>query len=83
MTYFHLNDLISEPKKLMSREAYESYFKERGTLINRYKRFIKSNIGTGDAMGKLIRLIQKNDFLNIETADKAIDWDNAPVVKFS
>ena len=83
MTYFHLNDLISEPKKLMSREAYESYFKENGTLINRFKRFIKSNIGTGDAMGKLIKLIQENDFINIETADKMIDWDKAPVVNFS
>ncbi len=83
MTYFHINDLIAEPKKLMSREAYESYFKEPGTLINRYKRFIKSNIGTGDAMGKLCRLLRENDFINIQEADKQIDWEKTPVVQLS
>lgn len=83
MTYFHINDLISEPKKLMSREAYESYFKEPGTLVNRYKRFIKSNISTGDAMGKLCRLLQENVFTNIQEADKHINWANTPIVKLS
>ncbi len=83
MTYFHLNDLISEPKKLMTREAYERYFKEKGTLINRYKRFIKSSIGTGDSMGKLVKLIRENDFVNIETAGKQIDWTETPIVKLS
>jgi peptidoglycan/xylan/chitin deacetylase (PgdA/CDA1 family) len=81
MTYFHINDLITEPKKLMTREAYEAYFKEPGTLINRYKRFIKSNIGTGDAMAKLTRLLKQNDFINITQADKNINWDKAPVKK--
>ena len=81
MTYFHINDLISEPTKLMSREAYEAYFKEPGTLINRYKRFIKSNIGTGDAMTKLIRLLRQNDFVTIAQADMKINWNEAPVIK--
>ena len=79
MTYFHINDFISEPNKLMSRGAYEAYFKEPGTLINRYKRFIKSNIGTGDAMTKLIRLLQETDFITIDQADKKINWDKAPI----
>ena len=81
ITYFHINDLITEPNKLMSREAYEAYFKEPGTLINRSKRFIKSNIGTGDAMGKLCRLLRENDFMNIATADKQINWKTTPIVK--
>ena len=79
MTYFHINDLITEPAKLMSREAYEAYFKEPGTLINRYKRFIKSNIGTSDAMAKLIRLLHSNDFVTIAKAAKSINWENAPI----
>ena len=83
MTYFHINDLISEPKKLLSREAYESYFKEPGTLINRYKRFIKSNIGTGDAMSKLCRLLQENDFMNIQTADTHINWNETPIIQLA
>ena len=81
MTYFHINDLITEPNKLMSREAYESYFKEKGTLLNRYKRFIKSNIGTGDAMAKLIRLLSNNDFVNLAAANQQIDWSNTPIVQ--
>jgi len=81
MTYFHINDLIAEPKKLMSKQAYEAYFKEPGTLINRYKRFIKSSIGTGDAMAKLIRLLRNNDFVSIVQADKHINWENTPIKK--
>lgn len=79
MTYFHINDLLSEPKRLMSRQAYEAYFKEKGTAINRYKRFIKSNIGTGDALTKLACLLQENDFVNIAEADKHIDWSKTPI----
>lgn len=81
MTYFHINDLISEPTKLMTKQAYEAYFKEPGTLINRYKRFIKSNIGTGDAMAKLIRLLRQNEFVNITQVDRNIHWDEAPIKK--
>lgn len=83
MTYFHINDLLSEPKILMSRETYETYFKEPGTIINRYKRFIKSNIGTSDAMSKLCRLLRENDFTNIQEANKQIDWKTTPLVRLS
>ena len=81
LTYFHINDLIVEPQKLMNRQIYEAYYKEPGTLINRYTRFIKGNIGTGDAMAKLNRLLRKNDFVDIAQADRNINWGNAPIKK--
>ena len=81
MTYFHIGDLLSTPKQLMSKEAYEAYFKEQGTLSNRWKRYIKSNIGTGDALSKLTRLINEKRFINIEQAEKLIDWNQVPTKK--
>ena len=63
--YFHLADLIPEQKKMMSREQYEEYFKEAGTLKNRLIRYAKSNIGTGDAYGKLLKLLSDNTFTSI------------------
>ena len=81
MTYFHINDLIVESNKLMTRQAYEAYFKEPGTLINRYKRFIKSNIGTGDSLTKLSRLLREIHFFNIAAADKQINWKETPIAK--
>lgn len=80
MTYFHINDLIAEPKKLMTKQAYEAYFKETGTLINRYKRFIKSSIGTGDAMTKLTRLLYDYKFITIAEANEHINWQKMPIV---
>lgn len=78
MTYFHINDLIDGQKRLMTRQAYETYFKEKGTILNRYKRFIKSNIGTGDALAKLAQLLRENNFINIAEANKYINWNTAP-----
>lgn len=81
MTYFHIGDLLSAPKQLMSKEAYEEYFKEQGTLSNRLKRYVKSNIGTGDALQKLTRLINEKQFINIEQAEGMINWEYAPIKK--
>ena len=75
--YFHLNDLIQEKKKMMSKVAYEEYFKEPGTLKNRLVRYVKSNVGTGDAFGKLQRLLSDHLFMSILEADKMIDWEKA------
>lgn len=81
MTYFHIGDLLPETKKLSSRADYEQYFKEPGTLLNRYKRYIKSNLGTKGASDKLFKLISSNTFLDLTQADTAIDWTKAEVVK--
>ena len=74
MTYFHIGDLISEKQKLLSRVEYENYFKEEGTILNRYKRYIKSNIGTSNACEKLFRLIREFDFVNIGQADALLQY---------
>ena len=78
--YFHLNDLIQEKKKMMSKVAYEEYFKEPGTLKNRLLRYAKSNVGTGDAFGKLQRLLSEHLFVSILEADRMIDWGNVKTI---
>lgn len=80
MTYFHINDLVQEMNGVMTKEAYESYFKEPGTLLNRYKRYVKSNLGKKSAFDKLIKLINTTDFVNLEEADSQIDWNVQPLV---
>ncbi len=76
--YFHLADLISEQKKMMSREQYEEYFKESGTLKNRLVRYAKSNVGTGDAYGKLLKLLSEHSFTSIR--DCGMDWTKVNTV---
>lgn len=78
--YFHLSDLIHEEVKLMTKKAYEEYFKEPGTLKNRFMRYLKSNIGTGDAYGKMTKLLSTHSFVNIQEADALIDWNKTAVI---
>ena len=80
MTYFHIEDLIKDKNGMMSREDFESYFKEQGTLLNRYKRYLKSNLGKQSAWRKLSALLATVDFTNLEQADANIDWSKQPVV---
>lgn len=81
MCYFHINDLLTEKNGVKSREEFEAYYKEPGTLKNRYKRYIKMNLGKKGAWAKLEKLILTEDFVGIAQADKSIDWNVAPVVK--
>ena len=76
MAYFHIGDLIPESKSVMTREEYESYFKESGSLVNRYKRFIKANLGKKGAFDKMVSLIGKLPLISLEEADEQIDWSN-------
>lgn len=82
MTYFHIRDLIPEKGGVMTRKEYEEYFKEPGTLKNRYLRFFKSNVGKKSAFDKMMKLIESEDFVNLERADSLIDWDKAPSVVY-
>lgn len=75
MTYFHIADLIPESRGVMTRQAYERSFKEPGTLMARYKRYLKSNLGKKSAFSKLLSLIETTDFINLEQADQMIDWN--------
>ena len=77
MTYFHIGDLIPETHKLQSREEYETYFKEPGTLLNRYKRYFKGNLGKKNALAKLQYLIESEYFISLEKSDTLIDWSRA------
>jgi len=80
MTYFHIADLTPDKEKMMSRKEYEEYFMEPGTLLSRYKRYLKANYGKKTAFNKLLELIDKNEFVNIEQAAQQIEWDKHPVV---
>lgn len=80
MFYFHIGDLIPESGGIESKETFEAYYKIPGTLKNRYMRHIKSNLGKKKAFGKMMDLIAAEEFVNIEQADKLIDWENAPSV---
>ena len=72
--YFHLSDLLSSKIPMMNKEDYEIYFKQTGTLLNRYMRYLKCNIGVSGAYNKLVKLILNNDFCSIKEACNHIDW---------
>lgn len=81
MCYFHIGDLVPESHGVMNKEAYEAYFKEPGTLKARYMRYLKSNLGTKNAFQKMMQLIDDLDFVNLQKADKLINWSNVPEIK--
>ena len=74
--YFHMADLICEEHKMLTKQAYEDYFKEPGTLKNRLIRYAKTNVGTGDAYSKMQKLLEEHKFLNIKQAETLINWKN-------
>lgn len=80
MTYFHIGDLISETSGVMSRDAYEAYFKEPGTIKARYMRYLKGNLGKKGALDKLFHLIDSEIFVGIDHASNSINWENSPIV---
>lgn len=79
--YFHLLDLIHEKVKMKSRAEYEEYFKEPGTLKNRLARYIKTNIGSGNAEKKLFRLLGGRKFISVSQADGMIDWSGVELIE--
>ncbi len=75
MCYFHIADLITEKTELKNRKEYEDYYKEPGTLKNRYVRYLKSNIGIGNSMKNFEQLISMYRFNSIFEATKEIhEW---------
>jgi len=80
MCYFHIGDLVPESSKVKTKEEYEAYYREPGTLKARYVRFMKTNLGKKNAFSKMMRLIDDMDFVNLQHADEAIDWTTAPIV---
>lgn len=80
MTYFHIGDFLSEMKKVMSKNQYEKYFKEPGTVKARYIRYIKSNLGRKTSFSKLMKLVNATDFISLDQATSNMDWGRSPVV---
>lgn len=81
MCYFHIGDLVSESHGVMSKETYEAYFKEPGTLKARYFRYLKSNFGKKNAFQKMMQLIDDVEFVGLQEADGVIDWESTTVAK--
>lgn len=81
MTYFHIGDLLYNKGGIMTKEEYEKYFKEPGTLKNRVLRYIKSNLGTKTAFDKMERLIKDFDFISISQAKDEIDWSALKIIE--
>ena len=80
MCYFHIGDLLPETNGLLSKKEYEDYFKENGSLINRYKRYFKSNFGKKNSWNKLDDLVHSFDFVNLNMADIKTDWARSPKI---
>ena len=81
MFYFHINDLLEEKGKFMTKTEFEEYFKEPGTMKNRLVRYFKANIGKGSSTKKLGALLSEYDFMSVEEAAASIDWDKQPIIE--
>lgn len=81
MCYFHIGDLLPRPKKPMTKEEYEEYFREPGTFINRYKRYLKACLGRNAIFEKMDKLISSNHFIGLKEANENINWDNVPRIR--
>ncbi len=80
MCYFHILDLLPELYGVPSKAYYEAYYKEPGTLKNRYMRYLKNNLGKKGAFAKMISLIRQTDFVSLNQAEKMVDWEKAGMV---
>lgn len=81
MCYFHIGDLLPGPKRAMTKAEYEEYFREPGTLVNRYKRYVKASLGRKGVFEKMEQLLAPNIFIGLQAADELTDWANAHVMK--
>lgn len=64
--YFHIADLLTEKTHKLTREEYETYFKEKGTWIRRELRYFKSNVGRSGALAKFDKILASFPFTSIE-----------------
>lgn len=83
MCYFHIGDLMPASRSVMPKEQFEKYYKEPGTLINRFKRHLKSNLGKKRALDKMTMLVDSVDYLSVGQASANIDWEHCPVVEIN
>lgn len=81
IAYFHIGDLIHNQNGIMTKEEYETYFRESGTLRDRLVRYVKSNLGTKGAFVKMQELLNEGTFVNLQEADKQIKSYRTIVLK--
>ena len=81
MCYFHIGDLLPRPKKPMTKEEYEEYFREPGTFLNRYKRYLKASLGRNAIFDKMEKLVSSDQFIGLKEANEKINWDNVPRIR--
>lgn len=81
MIYLHIADMLPETKHVMSRKDYENYYKEEGTLLARYKRYFKANIGKQRTLEKLTEIVKLYNFISVREASNAINWADAPSIQ--
>ena len=80
MCYFHIGDLLPGPKKAMTKTEYEEYFREPGTFINRYKRYLKASLGRNGVFEKMEQLVRSMNFIGMAQAEHLIRWDQSPII---
>lgn len=80
MCYFHIGDLVPESSKVTTKEEYEAYYKEKGTMKARYVRYLKNNFGKKNAFDKMMRLIDEMEFVGLQQADKSMEWNKVSIV---
>lgn len=68
MSYFHIEDLLSEREPLKSKQKYEEYYGEAGPLIKRFSRYLKSNIGRGGILKKFNKHLTARQYTSIKEA---------------
>lgn len=73
MCYFHIADLLDFKSKLMTKEEYERYFKEPGTLKSRTLRYIKSNLRRKQAFKGLSTLVKEFEFSTVADSAKVFN----------
>lgn len=81
IAYFHIGDLIHDQGGMMTREEYEIYFRENGSLKNRIVRYAKSNLGTKGVFDKMRKLLNSSTFINLSEADRHIKSYNKVLLK--
>ena len=81
MCYFHIGDLLPGPKRAMTKAEYEEYFREPGTSMNRYKRYLKDSIGRSSIFEKMEKLVSSDRFVGLKEANESVDWSKAPKVE--
>lgn len=80
ISYFHIGDVVRLFDTFISKELYETCFKEKGTFTNRLKRSVESNLGINSAFEKMCNLIKITDFVSLREVEKMIDWSNTNIV---